>query len=93
MVKLIILYMANVIQVLLADGTPVRSSVVLSNATPYKTYMVFYWHYWFILNLLKAYTTDVVIMRKVFRLNFLSPLFCLDFIVIIGFAHVTGFSA
>ncbi|KAM4118154.1 hypothetical protein ACB094_02G179200 [Castanea mollissima] len=25
--------------VLLADGTPVRSSVVLSNATPYKTYM------------------------------------------------------
>lgn len=29
-------------EVLLADGTPVRSSVVLSNATPYKTYMVFY---------------------------------------------------
>lgn len=28
------------LQVLLSDGTQVRSSVVLSNATPYKTFMV-----------------------------------------------------
>lgn len=29
-----------IIQVMLADGTQVQSSVVLSNATPYRTFMV-----------------------------------------------------
>lgn len=33
-------YFIFAIQVLLADGKHVHSSVVLSNATPYKTFMV-----------------------------------------------------
>lgn len=39
-------------QVILADGTQVQSSVVLSNATPYKTFMVTFFFYFHSVNIL-----------------------------------------
>ena len=70
----------NFLQVLLADGTPVWSSIVLSNATPYKTFKVRYLPGWFVLNIYMDSCYTMKHWKRISTSNFLT--FCyMDFSV------------